>query len=85
MYLHQAMKESDRQQFQETVDKEVKDQMENKNFSIVSQNSVPEKELVILTVWQMKQKQDMITQQVKKWKARLNIDGLKIGIQSGPC
>jgi hypothetical protein len=30
------------------------------------------------TVWQMKRKQDIITRQVKKWKARLNIDGSKM-------
>jgi hypothetical protein len=32
--------------------------MENKNFTIVSQDSVPANEPVMPTVWQMKQKKD---------------------------
>jgi Reverse transcriptase (RNA-dependent DNA polymerase) len=58
--------------------KEVKDQTENKNFSIVSRDSVPVNEPIMPTVWQMKRKRDIITRQVKKWKARLNIDGSKM-------
>jgi Reverse transcriptase (RNA-dependent DNA polymerase) len=76
MYLHQAMKEPNREQF--NMLKVVKDQTENKNFTIVSQDSIPANEPVMLTVWQMKQKQDIITRQVKKWKARLNINGSKM-------
>jgi hypothetical protein len=78
MYLHQAMKEPNKEQFKEAMLKEVKDQTENKNFSIVSQDSVPVNEPIMPTVWQMKRKQDIITRQVKKWKARLNIDRSKM-------
>jgi acid stress-induced BolA-like protein IbaG/YrbA len=78
MYLHQAMKEPDKEQFKEARLKEVKDQTENKNFSIVSRDSVLVNEPIMLTVWQMKRKQDIITRQVKKWKARLNINGSKM-------
>jgi hypothetical protein len=49
----------------------LKDQTENKNFSIVSQDSVLLNEPVMPTVWQLKGKQDISTGQVKKWKARL--------------
>jgi hypothetical protein len=61
MYLHQAMKEADKERFKEAMLKEVKDQTENKNFSIVRRDSVPQNEPVMPTVWQMKQKQDIIT------------------------
>jgi hypothetical protein len=54
MYLHQAMKEPDKEQFKETMLKEVEDQTENKNFSIVSRDSVPQNEPVMPTVWHMK-------------------------------
>jgi hypothetical protein len=74
MYLHQAMKEQDRQQFREDMDKEVEDQIENNNFMIVSWRSVPEKEPVIPTVWQMKRKRDIVTRHGKQ----LNIDGSKM-------
>jgi hypothetical protein len=62
MYLHQAMKEPDREQLNEAMLKEVKDQMDNKNFTVVSQDSVLANEPVMPTVWQMKQKRDIITQ-----------------------
>jgi hypothetical protein len=78
VYLHQAMKEPDKEQFKEAMLKEVEDQTEKKNFSIVSRDSVPHNEPVMPTVWQMKRKRDIITRQVKKWKARLNIDGSKM-------
>jgi Reverse transcriptase (RNA-dependent DNA polymerase) len=78
MYLHQAMKEPDKEQFKDAMIKEVEDQTENKNFSIVKCDSVPTNELIMPTVWQMKRKRDIVTRQVKKWKARLNIDGSKM-------
>jgi hypothetical protein len=40
MYLHQAVKAPDKEQFNEAMFKDVKDQTENKNFSIVSRDSV---------------------------------------------
>jgi hypothetical protein len=81
MYLHEAMKEPDRQQFVAAMDKEVKDQMGpdgNKNFSIIHRSSVPEGATILPTVWQMKRKRDIKTRKVKKWKARLNIDGSRM-------
>jgi hypothetical protein len=59
------MWEPDREQFKESMVKEVKDQMDNSK-------------LVMPTVWQMKCKRDIITRTINKWKARLNIDGSKM-------
>jgi hypothetical protein len=56
MYLHQAMKEHDRNQFVEAMQKEVKDQSKNGNFSIVKRLTVPEGDNILPTVWQMKRK-----------------------------
>jgi Reverse transcriptase (RNA-dependent DNA polymerase) len=78
MYLHEAMKEPDREQFKEAMVKEVKDQMDNGNFVVVKRSTVPKDEPVMPTVWQMKWKRDIKTREVKKWKARLNIDGSKM-------
>jgi hypothetical protein len=61
MYLDNAMKEPDREQFRDAMLKEVKYQMEIQNFTIVSRESVPANDPVMLTVWKMKQKQDIIT------------------------
>jgi hypothetical protein len=78
MYMHEAMREPDREQFREAMVKEVADQMSNGNFTIVQRSSVPEGESIMPTVWQMKRKRDIKTRAVKKWKARLNLDGSKM-------
>jgi Reverse transcriptase (RNA-dependent DNA polymerase) len=78
MYLHEAMREPDREEFKKAMVKEVKDQMDNKNFIIIKRSKVPQGEPVMPTVWQMKRKRDILTRAVKKWKARLNIDGSKM-------
>ena len=78
MYLHQAMKEKDCEHFLEAMDKEVEDQMRNKNFVIVPRSEVPAGKLVLPAGWQMKRKRDIRTREVKKWKARLNIDGSRM-------
>jgi hypothetical protein len=50
MYLHQAMKEPDREQFKEAMVKEVKDQVDNKNFTVVRRDTVPVGEPIMPTV-----------------------------------
>ena len=75
MYMHQAMREPDWKNFQEAMVKEVDDQMNNGNFSIVKKSSVPKGKIILPAVWQMKRKRDIKTRLVKKYKARLNLDG----------
>lgn len=38
-------------------------------------SNVPKGKLILPAVWQMKQKRDIRTREIKKWKVRLNIDG----------
>jgi hypothetical protein len=78
MYLHQAMKETDAPHFMYAMAKEVQDQMNNGNFTVTPRSAVPEGATVLPSVWQMKRKRDIKTRQVKKWKARLNIDGSRM-------
>jgi hypothetical protein len=78
MYMHEAMKEPDRQEFIKAMQKEVLDQMNNGNFSLIKRVDVPEDKTILRAVWQMKRKRDIKTRAVKKWKARLNIDGSKM-------
>ena len=78
MYLHEAMREPDREEFLKAMQKEISDQMENGNFSIVPRSGVPRNKSILPAVWSMKRKRDIKTQQVKKWKARLNIDGSRM-------
>jgi len=78
MYLHQALKQPDRLKFVEAMDKEVKDQMGNKNFTIVHKSKVPKDKSILPAVWQMKRKRDIKSRKIKKYKARLNIDGSRM-------
>jgi len=78
MYYHEAMREKDRDEFQEAMAKEAKDQFENGNFSIIHRSDVPRGQQVLPAVWQMKRKRDIKTGLIKKYKARLNIDGSKM-------
>ena len=77
MYMHQAMRQPDKNEFVQAMQKEVNDQMENNNFKIVHKDTVPKDKIILPTVWQMKRK-NIQTQEVKKYKARLNIDGSKM-------
>lgn len=86
MYMHQAMKEHDRGEFIKAMQKEVNDQMENGNFDLIKISEVPKGATILPAVWQMKRKRDIKTRKVKKYKARLNIDGSRMisGIHYDP-
>lgn len=72
------MLEPDKKQFVEAMEKEVRDQSENGNFSAIHRSKLPKGATVLPAVWQMKRKRDIRTRKVKKWKARLNIDGSRM-------
>ena len=78
MYIHEAMKEKDRDEFLKAMQKEWDDQKNNGNFTVVHRSTVPEGALILPAVWQMKRKRDIKTRAIKKYKARLNIDGSKM-------
>ena len=50
-------------------------QLQDGNFEIVHRSQIPSGAKVFPAVWQMRRKRDIATQQIKKWKARLNFDG----------
>jgi Reverse transcriptase (RNA-dependent DNA polymerase). len=78
MYHHEAMREPDRDEFKKAMQKEIDDQMENGNFEIIKRREVPKGATILPAVWQMKRKRDILSRQVKKWKARLNVDGSRM-------
>jgi hypothetical protein len=78
MYMHEALKQHDAPEFKKAMQKEWNDQLRNGNFSLIKRTEVPEGAAVLPAVWQMKRKRDIKTRQVKKYKARLNIDGSKM-------
>ena len=78
MYMHEAMWEPDKAEFVKAMEKEVQDQMNNNNFTVKHKDSVPKNGIILPAVWRMKRKQDIKSQQMKEYKARLNIDGSKM-------
>jgi hypothetical protein len=58
--------------------KEITDQFENGNFTVIHKSQVPEGQIVLPAVWQMRRKRDVRTGAIKKYKARLNIDGSRM-------
>jgi hypothetical protein len=78
LYYHQAMREPDRKEFETGMEKEIKDQFENGNFTVIRKSEVPEGQTILPAVWQMRRKRDARTGRIKKYKARLNIDGSRM-------
>jgi hypothetical protein len=66
MYLHEAMKETDSGEFAKAMDKEVRDQLDTGNFTIIHKTLVPKGEKILPTVWQMKRKRDIKTRKIVK-------------------
>ena len=68
MYKHQVMQQPDRKEFIKAMQKEIQDQMQNGNFSIVKQSEIPNGQIILPAVWQMKRKRDILTRQIKNGK-----------------
>lgn len=77
MYYDQAIREPDAIEFVKAIVKEVNDHIKMKHWELIPRNEVPENETVLPSVWSMKRKRDIKTQQVYKHKARLNVHGGK--------
>ena len=62
-------------QFIWAMQKEMYSQLNNGNFEILHRSKIPVGTKFFPAVWQMHQKCDIATQQIKKWKGHLNFDG----------
>jgi len=74
MYLQQAMKEPDKDQFLAAMEEEMGAQLKGKYFSLILRSKVPKGATILPAVWQMKHKCHIQAHEVYKWKAHLNID-----------
>ncbi|KAL7563107.1 hypothetical protein ACA910_012291 [Epithemia clementina (nom. ined.)] len=75
MYLHEAMREPDRDQFMLAMQKEIHDHESRKHWEVVPKSQVPKGTKIIDMVWSMKRKRRIDTREIYKWKARLNVHG----------
>ena len=72
------MKAEDWPNFRAAMQKEIDDRMEGKNFSVIHKAKVPRTATILPAVWQMRRKRDIKSGTIKKYKARLNIDGSRM-------
>jgi hypothetical protein len=77
MYFHEALRQPDKKEFIKAMDKELTDQMEHGNFTVVHCDTVPEGATVLPTVWALRRKRKQDTGEIYKYKGRLNVDGSK--------
>ena len=73
--LHEAIQAKDQKEFKAAMEKEVNDQIDKSNFSIIPQSKVPMGFRVFPGVWTLVCKQDILTREIKKYKAHLAFDG----------
>ena len=76
-YYHEAIREPDADDFKEAMIKEITDQWDNGNFRLVKREDVPADKKILPGVWALRRKREVLTQRVKKHKARWNLDGSK--------
>ena len=75
LYWDQAMKASDRDKFREAVDIELDGHERMGNYVPVPLSDLPKGTKLIDMVWSMRRKRRINTQEVYKWKPRLNVHG----------
>ena len=78
MYLHEAMQQEDKTELIKAMMEEVRDQTDNGNFSIIKRNQVPKGSTILPCVCQIKRKRHIMTRNIKRSKARLNVDGSRM-------
>ena len=77
MYLQQALRQPDASQFVDAVIQEVNGHVDNKHWTLIKRSEVPKDADVVPSVWSMRRKRDITTNEIKKYKARLNLHGGK--------
>ena len=77
MYFHQAMQQPDAGEFVKAVVKEVNGHIKQNHWKLVPRSEVPDDCDVIPSVWSMRRKRDITTNEINKYKSRLNLHGGK--------
>ena len=76
--LHEVMKAKDQKEFKAAMEKEVNDQIDNCNFTVIPRSKVQKGFHVFPGVWTMVRKRDILTREIKKYKACLAFDGSRM-------
>ena len=78
MYYHEAMRMQDRREFVKAMEEEIRDNFKHKNFSVIHKSKVPQGATVLPSVWQLRRKRHIKTGEIKRYKARINVDGSRM-------
>jgi len=77
MYLNQALRQPDADKFVEAVITEINGHVDNNHWQLTKRSDIGKDIDVLPSVWSMRRKRDITTNEVKKYKARLNLHGGK--------
>ena len=69
------MKTTEKENFKQAMNKEFMDHCERKNWKILPAEEILEGGEVLDAVWAMRRKRYILTKQIYRWKARLNLYG----------
>lgn len=72
---HKVMREPDFDKFKTAMTKEIMDQWDHGNFSLIKRKDAPDGALMLPGVWALKQKRSILTNEVKSHKGRWNLNG----------
>ena len=72
IYYHEAVNQPDTIEFAKAIIKEINGHVDNDDWELVHKNTVPEGVNLVPSVWSMRRKRDLVTDEVVKYKARLN-------------
>jgi len=75
MCLNEALRQPDRAQFIKAMTKEIEGQEAHGNWELIKRHKVPQGIRVLPSVWAMRRKRRIATNEVCRWKARLNVGG----------
>ena len=77
MYYHEAMRTPDRAHFIQAMENEMNANLKSKNFELVHRSTIPQDATILPSVWQLRRKRHLSTGKIKKYEARINVDGSK--------
>jgi hypothetical protein len=80
MYWDQELKHHDAAEFVKAAVDEISTHQENGQWKVVPLDDIPKETPVLDAVWSMKMKQKLMTNEVYKHKARLNVHGGQQGV-----
>ena len=75
MYLHQALKQPDKEEFLKAMIKEIDTHQKRKHWKVIPIKEVPENVKILDSIWAMRRKRKIGTGEISKYKARLNAHG----------